>query len=142
MIRSLPASPGNAAVEARGLDDLEDLAQVAVVAVDHLVGQESRAHELLGDRRGAALGLALAGRVLDGRREDRRRVVALVVPEGPILGRGRGVEDELGHLVERDDAALLALEPGELDLAGPVVDDRRLVEGEALELRRVRAGRR
>ncbi len=137
MIRSLPCFAREGGRQARGLDDLEDLAQVAVVAVDHLVGQESSAHELLGDGRGAALGLALAGDVLDGCGEDRGRVVALVVPERSILGGGRGVEDELGDLVERDHAALLALEPGELDRAGPVVDDRRLVEGEALQLRGV-----
>ena len=57
------------------------------------------------------------------------------VPERPVLGGRGGVEDELGHLVVGHDAALLALEPRELDLAGPVVDDRRLGEGQRLEVR-------
>ena len=48
------------------------------------------------------------------------------------------VEHELRDVAEaRPDAADLAPEPAELDRAGPVVDDRRLGERQALEPRRI-----
>ena len=56
------------------------------------------------------------------------RVEAGVDPEVLVLDRGRGVEDLAGQLVVRDELALEVAEPGELDLAGPVVDDRLLLE--------------
>ena len=58
------------------------------------------------------------------RRHDGDRVEAGVLPEGLVLDRGRRVEEDLRDLVEGDDLALGVAEAGELDLAGPVVDDR------------------
>jgi hypothetical protein len=78
------------------------------------------------------------GGVAGDRGDDRRRVEAAVVPERPVLGGRRRVEHELRDLVEGDDPALLALEATELDRPRPVVDDRRLGEGQRAERRRVR----
>ena len=57
-------------------------------------------------------------------RQDRDRIEARVVPEGLVLDRGRGVEQDLGDLVEGHDLALGLAEACQLDLAGPVVHDR------------------
>ena len=65
------------------------------------------------------------------------RVEAGVLPEGLVLDRGRRVEQDLGDLVEGDDLALGVAEAGQLDLAGPVVDDRLLGQGVVGQLRRV-----
>ena len=135
MIRSLPDSPGIGRGQAGRLDHLEHLALVLVAGLGHIGRQQAGAHELLGDGRCAALAGALARDVLGGRREHRGGVEAIVVPEGPVLGDGRRVEEQLRNVVEGHDAALLALEAGELDLAGTVVDDRRLGERQALERR-------
>ena len=93
MTRSLPASPGNSSRQAQRLDDLLGLAQVAVRAASTTsCGQEARADELLGDRRGAAL--AGARRVLGDGRDEGGEVDAGVVPERAVLGGRRRVEDE------------------------------------------------
>jgi hypothetical protein len=118
--------------DAGRLDELLGLAQVSVGArCDVFVGQQPCPHELLGDRRRAPL--ARAARVLGDGGDDRARVEATVVPEASVLGRRRGVDDELGHVCVGDDPALLPLEAGELDLAGPVVDDGGLVERQLFE---------
>src|SRR5207247_8304945 len=113
------------------------LAQVPIGAGRYvLLGQEPGADELLGDRRGTALA-GTAGIFRDGR-HDRRRIEPAVVPEGAVLGGGRRVDHELRHVVIGDDPALLPLEARQRDLAGAVVDDGWLVEGQLLERRRVR----
>ena len=113
---SLPAWPGKAVDEAVALDDLLDLALDAVGAGrDHIGRQESCPDQLLGDRRRTAL--ARAARVLQRGSGDRVGIEALVGPEGAVLGGRRDVEHEARQLLERDDAALLLLEPAELDLA-------------------------
>ena len=59
-------------------------------------------------------------------RDDAERIEAGVLPEGLVLDGRRGVEDDRRDLLERHDLALAVAEPGQLDLAGPVVDDRLL----------------
>ena len=90
---------------------------------------------MLGDRRGAAV--ALARRVLRDRLGDRGRVDALVRPERPVLGDHGRVQHEVRDLRVAHHPPLLALEPGELHLAGAVVDDRWLRERQAAERRRI-----
>ena len=65
---------------------------------------------------------------VDPGRDDAGRVEARVDPEVLVLDRGRRVEDLAGQVVERDELALEVAEAGQLDLAGPVVDDRLLLE--------------
>ena len=95
-----------------------------------------RADELLGDRRGAA---GAAGQGVEPGGDDGAHVEAGVRPEILVLDRGRRI-DHLGRdVVELDELSTKDAEAGELDRAGPVVDDRRLLEGDALEaLDRVR----
>ena len=87
--------------------------------------EQAGADQLLGDRRGAA---ARAAQRVEPGGDDRRRVEAGVLPERLVLDRGRGIEQDRRDLVEGDDLALEVAEPGELDLAGPVVDDDLLGE--------------
>ena len=56
-------------------------------------------------------------------------------PEVLVLDRGRRVEDLARQLVEGDELALEVAEPRQLDLAGPVVDDRLLLEVDVRERR-------
>ena len=120
--------------EAGRLDDLLGLAQVAVRAGrDDVLGQEPGADELLGDRRGAALALA--------RRRSRRRPPTIAAGSKPSFAqnvRSSAVvvasRTSFGTSSNVDDAPLLALEPPELDLAGAVVDDRRLGERQLVEV--------
>ena len=112
------------------LQDLLDLAH-QLVTVEHVLGQQPGAHELLGDRRRATV--ARAADALQDGRSDRIRVEALVLPERPILNRDRRVEQDLGDLVEGDHAPALDLEAGQLDRPCPVIDDRRLGKVELLE---------
>ena len=49
--------------------------------------------------------------------DDRHRVEAGVLPEGLVLDRGRGVEQDRRDLLEGHDLALGVAEAGELDLA-------------------------
>ena len=122
--------------QAHRLDELLGLAHVLVRArLCHLRGQEPRSNELLGDRRSATLARP-AGAFRGGRR-DRRRVKSAVRPERPVLGGGRRIEHELRDVTEADDAPILEPELSELDRAGPVVDDRRLGERQALEPGRI-----
>ena len=123
--------------QAQRLDDLLDLADIAIrPGLDDVVGQQSGTDELLGDGRCAAL--AGAGRVLSGGGDQRRDVDAGVVPERAVLGGGRRVEHGLGDRIEGEDATSLVLESPELDLAGAVVDDRRLGEPQVVQLARIR----
>ena len=109
-------------------------------ALERLGRQEPGADELLGDRRGAA---RPAGDGVEAGRHDADGVEARVDPEVLVLDGGRRVEHLAGSLVERDELALEVAEAGELDLAGPVVDDRLLLELEVGEgCLRGRAGRR
>jgi hypothetical protein len=78
------------------------------------------------------------GEVLDHGRADCQEVEAIVGPERPVLGRGRRVQHQLGHVGKVDDAAILALESGQLDGARAVIDDGRLGEREGGEVGRVR----
>jgi hypothetical protein len=120
------------------LDDLLGLARVDVRArLEQVLGQQTSPHQLLGDARGTAP-VGGIGQVGDGREHRGLEVEALVLPEGPVLHRGRGVEDELGDLVVRDDVAALAQEGGEEMLARTVVDLGGLGEGQRLELLDIR----
>ena len=56
-----------------------------------------------------------------------------VRPEELVLDRCRGVEHLGRDVLEGRDLTPERAEPGELDLAGPVVDDRLLLEAEVLE---------
>ena len=111
------------------LDDLADLPLVDGVG-EGLLGQEPRPDELLGDRRSAARP-AVQG--IDRGRDEAAEVEARVLPEVLVLRRGRRVEEVRREIVERHELAAQVAEPGALDLAGPVVDDRLLVEGEVRE---------
>ena len=135
MTRSLPTVARVLVRQAQRLDDLLGLAQVAIGAVDDVLGQQPRADELLGDGRCAAL--ARARRVLGDGRDQRGRVDAGVLPERAVLRRRRGVEDQRRDIGVVDDAAALVLEPAQLHLAVAVVDDRGLGEGQVAELARV-----
>ena len=115
--------------ELGGLDDLAQLALVRL-ALECPLGEQAVAHELLGDRRGAA---RPAGDGVEAGREDADRVEARVRPELLVLDRGRRIEHLVGDVAERDDLAAERAEPGELDLAGAVVDDRGLLEVELVE---------
>ena len=96
--------------------------------------EQALAYELLGDRRGAA---AVATERAQRRRDDGDGVEAGVVPEGLVLDRGGRVEQHLGDLVEGHGLALGIPEAGQLDLAGPVVDDRLLGKDVVLQLARI-----
>ncbi len=121
-------------------DRLDDLARLALVggALERLGRQEPCADELLGDRRRAT---RPAGDRVEAGRHDAGRVEARVDPEVLVLDGGRGVDDLAGQLVEGDELALEVAEPGELDLAGPVVDDRLLLEIDVGELAAAGSGR-
>ncbi len=108
-------------------DRLDDLARLALVgrALEGRRWEEPGPDQLLGDRRGAAR--AALQRVEAGR-HDAGRVEPRVDPEVLVLDRGRGVEDLAGQFVEGDEFALQVAEPCQLDLAGPVVEDRLLLE--------------
>ena len=104
------------------LDDLLELALGGPVRVlDEGRVEQALADQLLGDGRRAAA--AATERIQRGR-GDRHRVEAGVVPEGLVLDRRGRVEEHLGDLVEGHGLALRIAEAGQLDLAGPVVDDR------------------
>ena len=75
----------------------------------------------------------LPGDGVEAGRDDARRVEARVDPEILVLDRGRRVDDLAGQLVVGDELALEVAETGQLDLAGPVVDDRLLLEGDVGE---------
>ena len=53
----------------------------------------------------------VAGGVLGDGRDQGREVDAGVVPERPVLGRRRGVEDDGRDVAEADDPSVLVLEP-------------------------------
>src|SRR5829696_3994007 len=59
---------------------------------------------------------------------EAREVEARVRPEVLVLDGGRRIEDLCWDLVEGDDLALELAEARQLDLAGPVGDERLLVE--------------
>ncbi len=104
------------------LDDLLELALGRPVRVlDELLVEQAGSDELLGDGRCAA---RVAAQRAERRRDDRHRVEAGVLPEGLVLDRRRGIEQDLRDLVELDDLAPGVAEACQLDRAGPVVDDR------------------
>ena len=113
-------------------DRLDDLARLALIgrARERLGREQPRADELLGDRGGAA---GPAGQGIEARRDDADRVEPGVDPEVLVLDGRRGVDDLARQLVEGDQLALEVAEAGELDLAGPVVDDRLLLERDVRE---------
>ena len=85
------------------------------------MGRSRRAHELLGDRRAAAV-VAVDG--VDGGGDEADRVEAGVVPERLVLD-GRGGVDEGGRdLVEGDHRPAVVAELRELDLVAPVEHGR------------------
>jgi hypothetical protein len=116
-------------------DRLDDLAHLALIG---RVGEgfwwkEAGADELLGDRRRTT---RTAGERIEAGADDRRRVEAGVRPKELVLDRGRGIEHLGRDVLEARDLTPLGTEPRELHLAGPVVDDRLLLEAEVLEGRR------
>ena len=118
----LPLYAGEGLCHPHRLDDLPELALDRPVRVlDELRVEQTRPDQLLGDRRGAA---AVAAQGAEPGGDDGDRVEAGVVPEGSVLDRGRRIEQDLGDLLESDDLAPGVAEPGELDLARAVVDDR------------------
>ncbi len=119
-------------------DRLDDLLGLALVdaAVEGARGEEARPHELLGDRRAAAV--PALDRV-DRRGDEAGGIEARVLPERLVLDRGRRVDEGGRDVGERHDLAAVVAEPGELDLAAPVEDGRLLREPEVVErLLRVR----
>ena len=124
MICCLPASPGKAWVRRIDWMISRDLALVGR-ALEGRRREEPGPDELLGDRRGAA---RTARDRVEAGRHDADRVEPGVDPEVLVLDRGRGVDDLARQLVEGDELALQVTEAGQLDLAGPVVDDRLLLE--------------
>ena len=86
----------------------------------------------------APRGLALQG--VEAGRHDADRVEARVGPEVLVLDGGRRVDDLARQLVEGHELALQVAEAGQLDLAGPVVDDRLLLEVDVRERRDLGSG--
>ena len=121
--------------EVARLEDLLDLADPGI-ALQDVLGEQPRPHELLGHRRCAAI--AGPGQVLQHGHGDRVRVVALVLPERAVLYRGGRVKQDLGNVLVRDDTPSLHLEAGQLDGAGAVVYDGGLRVVELLEARHIR----
>ncbi len=111
------------------LDDLPDLPLLAAPG-ERAWGQETRAHELLGDRRAAARP-AVDG--VDRGGQEAREIEARVVPEILVLDRGRGIEDFGRQVGERHELALALTQTGQLDLPGSVRDARLLIEVELRE---------
>ena len=133
MISCLPFSPLNSWVTR--IDSMISLSLRSIVRFGSWTRSSSSrrvADELLGDRRGAA---AVAPERGERRGHDRDRVEPGVLPEGLVLDRGRGIEQDLRDLLERDDLALGIAEAGQFDLAGPVVDDGLLGEHVIRQLR-------
>ncbi len=118
MICCLPSTPGIRLGQADRLDDLLRLALVDR-ALEGAGREQAGAHELLGDRRAAAV-VAVDG--VDRGRDEARRVEARVVPERLVLDGRRRVDERGRDLVERHDIAAVVTELREEDLAGPVVD--------------------
>ena len=132
MIFRLPAIARVGLGQADRLDDLLELPlDLAVRVLDEVLVEQALADELLGDRRGAA---AAAAEAVEAGRDDRQRVEARVLPERLVLDRGLGVDDDRRDVLEGDDLAARLAEPGQLDLARPVVDDRLLLERELVEV--------
>ena len=111
------------------LDDLADLAFVGG-ALERARREQPRANELLGDGR-CATGPP-ADRV-DAGRDDGERIESGVAPEVLVLDRGGRIEHFAGDVLELHQLALEIAEAGQLDLAGPVVDDRLLLELDVVE---------
>ena len=133
MIAFLPSSPWNACVTR--IDWMISLSLRSAVRLGSWTssaGEQARTDELLGDRRGAA---AVAAQRVEAGRDDRDGIEAGVLPEGLVLDRRGGVDDDRRDLVERHDVALRVAEPRELHLAGPVVDDRLLGEDGLVHVR-------
>ena len=124
MIFCLPCDTAVRLGQPDRLDDLLELALGRPVRVlDEGRVEQPLADELLGDGRRAT---TVAAERSERRRDDGDRVEARVVPERLVLDRGGRVEQDLRDLIELDDLALGVAEARQLDLAGPVVDDRLL----------------
>jgi hypothetical protein len=108
-------------------DRLDDLASLALIegALERRGREEPGPDELLRDRRSPA---RPSGDGVEAGRHDADRIEPRVDPEVLVLDRGRRVEDLAWQLIERDEFALEVTEPGQLDLPGPVVQDRLLFE--------------
>ena len=113
-------------------DRLDDLADLAVVdgALERVLREESRTHELLGDRRCAS---GAAGERVEPGGDDRADVEARVGPEILVLDRSRRVDHLARDVSELDELSAEHAEAGQLDRACPVVNDRRLLEGDSLK---------
>ena len=129
MIAFLPSIPGYSWVKLIDWMISLDLALVAA-ALEGARREEPRPDQLLGDRRGTAL-VAAGG--VDRGRDDADGIEPGVLPERLVLDRGRRVDQPRRDLLVLDVVALDLPEPGELDLAGPVVDLGLLGEIEGLE---------
>ena len=88
--------------------------------------------DLLGDRRGALDDLA-GLEVGKGRPDGRLDVHPVVLPVRAVLAGHRGLPDKVRKLIELHGLSVLALEPREEGLAGPVVDVRGLGRLEVVE---------
>ncbi len=125
----LPVLAGVGLGQADRLDDLADLA-VIDGALERPRGEQLRAHELLRDRRRTT---GLAAERVEAGRDDGADVEARVRPEVLVLD-GRRRVDHLGRdLVEVQELAAQDAEACELDRTRAVIDDRGLLELEALE---------
>ncbi len=125
----LPLSPGIRLGQPDRLDDLADLALVGRVR-ERLRRQESGPDELLGDGRRAS---RPAGQRVEAGADDGRRVETGIRPEALVLDRRRRIEHLIGDACERRDLATQRAQACQLDLPGPVVDDRLLFEPEIVE---------
>lgn len=121
------------------LDDLLELALHRPVRILHeRLVEQPRADQLLGDR---GRPTAVTTDQIESCGDDPDRIEPGVLPEGLVLDRGRGVEQERRDLREGHDLAPELAEAGKLDRAGPVVDDRLLGQLVGRQGRRVGEGR-
>ena len=127
----------------RDADRLDDLLELALGrparVLDEVLGEQAGPDELLGDRGRAA---TVAAQRIEAGGDDADRIEAGVLPEGLVLDRGRRVQEDRRDLLEGHDLALEVAEPGELHLAGPVVDDRLLGDLIGRQGRRASGGSR
>jgi hypothetical protein len=121
-------------------DRLDDLGELALdrpaLLLDEVLVQQPLAHELLGDRRGAA---CIAPDRVEAGCHDGRRVEPGVGPEALVLDRGGRIDHDRrpAELLERHDLAARGAEACQLRLAGPVVGDRLFERAEVRERTRV-----
>ncbi len=121
-----------AGIRLRQADRLDDLLDLPLVGrkLEGLGRQQPVADQLLGDGGRPARS---AGNGVEAGADDADRVESRVDPEVLVLDRRRRIEHLVRELVERDDLAAERSEASQLHLAGPVVDDRLLLEVDVRE---------